>query len=85
MAAKPMILLQTPHTDVADNVVEQCCMWRLTTAIGSVETGEVGFVPESHFLREDVVEKLKLMAVADVNSLQADYVFDVSDCVAWEL
>jgi hypothetical protein len=60
-------------------------MWKLTTPIGSVETGEVGFTPEPHFVHEDIIEKLKLMAVADVNSLQADYVFDIPDCVAWEL
>lgn len=83
--AKPMILLQAPHTDVVSDVVEQCCNWKLTTAIGAVETGEVGFYPEPHLVREDIIEKLKLMAVADVNSLQADYVFDVSDCITWEL
>lgn len=82
---KPKVLLQVPHTDVVDDVVEQCCNWKLTTAIGSVETGEVGFVADDSLTREDVVEKLKLMAVSDINALQGDYVFDVSDCIAWEL
>lgn len=83
---KPKILLQVPHTDiVGDGLVEQCCNWKLTAAIGAVETGEVGFVAEDHLVHEDVVEKLKLMAVSDINALQGDYVFDVSDCIAWEL
>lgn len=83
--ARPVILLQNHHTELVAGEVQQCCVWKLTEVIGTVETGEVGYTPGSSELRCDVVETLKRMAVAAINALQSDYVFDDSDCVAWEI
>lgn len=77
------ILLESPHTDVVGDDVELCANYKLTTAVESVETGEVGFVPPEHYTREDVLEELKRMAVDEINSLQSTLTFDVGDVIAW--
>lgn len=83
--ARPAILLQNHHTEIVAGEVRQCCIWKLSEVIGTVETGEVAYVPSQSELRCDVVEALKRLSVAAINGLQSDYVFDDSDCVVWEI
>lgn len=83
MAAK--IVLMHPHIDVEDGVLEYCAAYRFTEPVNGVEDGEIGYEPAPGATDAEILDEIKVLAVAHANLQTADAVpFTLADVITWE-
>jgi hypothetical protein len=79
------IVLEHPHIEVEDGVIQYCVGYRLTNPVGGVIDGEVGYEPAPGATADDILAELCVMA-ADHANLQTANVeaFTTADVITWE-
>lgn len=80
----PKIILSRPHIDIVSGTFEKCVDYRLSETVEGISTGDVGYFPDDYLTNADVLEALKFLAVADINSRQSTYVFTDGDVITFE-
>lgn len=79
------IVLHHPHIETDAGIVEYCAAYRLTEPVGGVIDGEIGYQPVPGATDAEILNEIKVLAVAHANLQTADAVpFTLADVITWE-
>ena len=79
------IILFHPHIELEDGAIEYCAAYRFTQPVNGVEDGEIGYEPAPGTTEEQILDEIKVLAVAHANLQTSDAVpFTLADVITWE-
>ena len=84
MTNNTKLILSNPHMHVISGTLEWCIDYRLLEAVEGISDGMVACVPDYWLGNADILEQLKSVVVADINSRQNTCVFLLDDIITWE-